>query len=152
MANNIVRVGDVEIMMLSSPRARSSDQPLNCSWSSTGTPSISQITLTGIGYANSSIRSMVPASRTPSRRPSTICWTRGRSPSTTRGVNALLTRLRRRVWSGGSRSSIDRPMAGIGAPKRAATKAAIASFARRGSRSAATTSSYRVSTQNPIGL
>ncbi len=76
----------------------------------------------------------------------------GRSASTTRGVNALFTRPRSRVWSGGSRSSMDSPIAGMAAPKRAATKAAIGSLTRRGSRSAATTSSYLVRTQKPRGL
>ena len=45
----------------------------------------------------------------------------GRNRSTTRGVNALLTRPRRRVWSGGSRSSMDSPMVPGEMPKRAAT-------------------------------
>ena len=84
-------------MTLSSPRAISSDQPLKRSWSSTGTPSNSQMTLTGIGYANSSMRSIPPARSARSSRPSTISCTRGRSPSTTLGVNALLASPRRRV-------------------------------------------------------
>ena len=41
-----------------------------------------------------------------------MSWMWGRSPSTTRGVNALLTSPRSRVWSGGSRSSMDSPMPG----------------------------------------
>src|SRR6266511_3073528 len=50
---------------------------------------------------------MVPAPATRWSRPSTITSTRGRSRSTAAGVNALLTSVRRRVWSGGSTNSID---------------------------------------------
>src|SRR5258707_1297841 len=60
--------------MASSPRAISSPHALKRSWSSTGTPSISQMTVTGSGYANSSIRSIDPLPSTRASRPSTICW------------------------------------------------------------------------------
>src|SRR5437660_1483210 len=99
-------------MIASSPRAMSRPHCLKRSRSSTGTPSIWQITVTGSGYANCSIRSIVPAPSTPSSRPSTIACTSGRSRSTIFGVKALLTSPRSRVWSGGSRSSIEKPIAG----------------------------------------
>ena len=117
-------------------------QALKRSWSFTGTPSISQMTRTGSGYANSSIRSIWPFPAASASRSSTICWMWGRRLSSAFGVKALLTSPRRRVWSGGSRSSMEspRPGGGTAMPKRAATKAAMGSLMRRGSRSMAITS------------
>ena len=54
--------------------------------------------------------SIVPPPATSSRSSSTIDSIRGRRRSTTRGVNALLTRPRIRVWSGGSVNSIGRAL------------------------------------------
>ena len=51
-----------------------------------------------------------------------MAWTCPRSVSTTRGVNALLTSARSRVWSGGSRNSID---SGSHGPLRPAAEAAL---------------------------
>ena len=99
------------------------------------------MTVTGSGYANCSIRSIVPAPSTASSRPSTIACTSERRRSTIFGVKALLTSPRSRVWSGGSRSSIEKPIAGTAAPNRAATNAAIGSLTARASRSVAITSS-----------
>ena len=47
--------------------------------------------------------SISPRSDASASRPSTIAVIRGSSPATVRGVNARLTSLRSRVWSGGSR-------------------------------------------------
>jgi hypothetical protein len=67
-------------------------------------PSISAITVTGKGSAISGSRSTTPAPPTRSTSSSQIRWTRGRSESTNRGVNAFDTNDRTRVWSGGSMS------------------------------------------------
>jgi len=67
------------------------------------------MTITGSGYANRAIRSAAGCPARPSTRSAVIDSIRGLSRSTIRGVNALLTRLRSRVWSGGSTTSIDRP-------------------------------------------
>jgi len=64
------------------------------------------MTVTGNGSATSWMRSNSPCSSAASSSPSTIASIRGRRSATVRGVNALDTRRRRRVWSGGSRSSI----------------------------------------------
>ncbi len=79
------------------------DQERKRTWSSAGTPSISQMISTGNGRASSATTSMPPRSAARSRMSSTIRSIRGRSCSTRWGVNARLTRPRRRVWSGGSR-------------------------------------------------
>ena len=64
------------------------------------------MTATGSGSATSAIRSPPPARRTrrPARRRAAA--RSGRSASTLRGVNALETSRRSRVWSGGSTSSM----------------------------------------------
>ena len=71
-----------------------------------------------------------------------------RSVSTTRGVNALLTSARSRVWSGGSRNSIDAGSHGPFGPlpKRLSKSAWYPLLPKRGSRRKAATSSYRVRT------
>ncbi len=81
-------------------------------------------------------------------------WMWSRICSMTRGVNALLTSARRRVWSGGSRNSMERGRApfSVPSPYTADSSSANPSRPNRGSRSAVTQSSYRVSTQNPSGL
>ena len=86
------------------------DQTWNLSWSAAGTPSSSQITVIGSGNAKASMRST--DSSPPAKRPSiasssdaVISSIRGRSPAIRRAVNALTTRRRSRVWSGGSRLS-----------------------------------------------
>ncbi len=71
----------------------------NRSRSSDGMPSNSQITTIGSGNAKSSTRFISPRGSTASISSSAISWTRGRSPSTMRGVNAFETRRRRRRWS-----------------------------------------------------
>ena len=93
--------------MASIARATSRDHSLTASLSSSGTPRSSEITATGNGYASSSITSIRGASAARSSSRSTMSWTRPRSVSTTRGVKALLTSARSRVWSGGSRNSMD---------------------------------------------
>ena len=77
---------------------------LNFGSSSTGTPSIRQITATGSGYARSAIRSADPASAMSSSRRSTMVLISGSNDRTTRGANACCASLRSRVWSGGSRN------------------------------------------------
>jgi hypothetical protein len=53
----------------------------------------------GSGNAKSSTSSISPREATASIRSSAICWMRGRSSSTMRGVNAFVTRRRSRRWS-----------------------------------------------------
>ncbi|OBQ51675.1 hypothetical protein A4U61_08415 [Streptomyces sp. H-KF8] len=72
--------------------------------SSTGMPSSSPTTATGIGSARSRIRSTSP-SPMASSRPSTISTMRGRSRSMKRGVNTRAISLRSRRWSAPSWSS-----------------------------------------------
>ena len=86
-------------------RARRFDQDRNRSRSLAGTPSISAITMTGSGYATASMRSK-PAGSTSSRRVFMRPRMWGSRALTARRVNALLTRARNRVWSGGSRNSM----------------------------------------------
>ena len=79
------------------------DQARSWSRSPSGMPSISEITVNGSGKANSLMRS-TGASRVArsSKMSSTSSPARARICSTARGVKALETSLRRRVWSGGS--------------------------------------------------
>ncbi len=86
--------------------ARSSDQIWKSLWSSTGIPSISAITLTGRGLANSVINSISVFPATSSNSESTTCWIRGRRRWIMFGVNSLFRSLRIRLCSGGSRKSI----------------------------------------------
>ena len=89
--------------------------PLSClirSWSAGGVPSISAITANGSGKARASTRStraLGPWRSAASSISSTSPVMRGRSASTARGVNAFDTSRRSRVWSGGSRSSMEMP-------------------------------------------
>ena len=87
-------------------RARWSDHTANCARSSGGMPSISAMTITGNGLATASMRSKAAGSSTASRSVvmSSRMW--GSRAATARGVKALLTRARSRVWSGGSRNSM----------------------------------------------
>ncbi|CAM5243040.1 hypothetical protein SGLAM104S_05704 [Streptomyces glaucescens] len=84
----------------------SADQGRNGARSVSGTPSISAITATGSGSATSASRSPPPRRTSPSTSSPASASTYGPSRSTVRGVNALDTRRRILVWSGGSRSSI----------------------------------------------
>ena len=84
---------------------------------------------------------MAPCSATRSSSSSATCWIRGRCASTRRGVNAWRTSPRSRVWSGGSRASIDRVITGR-------TPCGIPSLASRGSPSARSTSSYRMTSHS----
>ena len=70
-------------------------------WSAAGTPMNSMMTVDGSGYVTSAMRSPPPAASIRSSSPSVISLIRGRIASTARGVNALLTSLRSRVWCGG---------------------------------------------------
>jgi hypothetical protein len=69
-------------------------------------PSISAMTITGSGPANASIRSKPSALVSGSSSSPMIRRMRGARRSTARGVNALLTSARSRVWSGGSLKSM----------------------------------------------
>ena len=82
-------------------RARWSDHTANCARSSGGMPSISAMTITGSGLATASMRSKPDGSSTASSSVvmSSRMW--GSRAATARGVKALLTRARSRVWSGG---------------------------------------------------
>jgi hypothetical protein len=71
-------------------------QRCNRDHSSTGSPSISAITIIGSGTAKSAAMSIVP--RASSRM-------RGSSAATERGVNALPMSARSLVWRGGSMNS-----------------------------------------------
>ncbi len=86
------------------------DQSRNCAWSSTGTPSSSQMTVTGSGNANARIRSTTGSSARDasiaSSSEAVTASTRGRSPATRRAVNAFDTSLRSRVCPGGSALSM----------------------------------------------
>ncbi|MGC0384021.1 hypothetical protein RKD33_004238 [Streptomyces sp. SAI-129] len=84
----------------------SADQGRSGARSDSGMPSISAITATGSGSATSVSRSPPPAATSRDTRSSASSCTYGFSRSTVRGVNALDTRRRIRVWSGGSRSSM----------------------------------------------
>jgi hypothetical protein len=68
-------------------------------WSSTGMPRTSAMTVIGSGNAKSSTSSIRPRSATRSTSPSAISRMRGRSCSTNRGVNAVVTSRRKRRWS-----------------------------------------------------
>jgi hypothetical protein len=83
----------------------SADQGRSRPRSASGTPSISAITATGSGSATAAIRSPPPSASSPPTSSSASRATVGRSDSTMRGVKALETSRRIRVWSGGSRSS-----------------------------------------------
>ncbi len=73
---------------------------------SIGIPSSSQITVMGSGNAKTSSRSTSSPSFSLEISSAAISCTRGRSSSTRRAVNALVTSLRSRVWCGGSRLSM----------------------------------------------
>lgn len=79
-------------------------QARKASWSLSGTPRISQITIIGRGWAKASIRSARRSVRAAiaSRSPSTICRIRGRRASIRPGAKEGATSLRSRVWWGGS--------------------------------------------------
>ena len=93
----------------SSERTTVPDSCLMRSWSAGGVPSISAITANGSGKASASTRSTRPWRSAASSMSSTSPVTRGCSAWMARGVNAFDTSRRSRVWSGGSRSSMDRP-------------------------------------------
>ena len=72
-----------------------------------GTPISSEITSIGTLPAKSAMKSNVPCSMAGSRCSTVICRIRSSSRATVRGLNALFTRVRMRVWSGGSRARKD---------------------------------------------
>ncbi len=78
------------------------DQSRNASRSSMGTASSSQITVMGSGKANASSSSTSSLPAIWSSSSAVISSILGRSCSIRRAVNALVTSLRSRVWSGGS--------------------------------------------------
>jgi hypothetical protein len=139
------------------------DHVRNVRRSASGTPSRSQITLMGRGKAKASSRSTSagPAA-IRSASPAAISSMRGRMPAMARMVNARLTSLRSRVWSGGSELSMCRPSSWAntvrrsgGTGCRSSTRAKPpASLASRGSLSARRASSNRVTTQTgrPTGV
>ena len=90
-----------------------------------------------------------PDGSTSSSIPSTRSATCGRSVSTVRGVNALLTSFRSRVWSGGSIISIERGRS-MPSAELAGTAAACGGWSgselKVGSRSTRSQSAHRVRT------
>ena len=86
---------------------RAWDHSRNCALSPSGIPNISEMTANGSGKARSAIRSISPRSATASRCSSTMRSIIGARSATRRGVNTLLTSLRKRVWSGGSMLRIE---------------------------------------------
>ena len=72
------------------------DQVRKSSWSATGTPSSSQITVIGSGNANDASRSTCSRVDMSSSSPLVIAVIRGLSRSTRRAVKALFTSLRSR--------------------------------------------------------
>ena len=135
--------------------------PLSClirSWSAGGVPSISAITANGSGKASASTRSTRPWRSAASSISSTSPVMRGRSASTARGVNAFDTSRRSRVWSGGSRSSMEMPRGRAASSPYICSRSSMSwrSVMLRSStdmpaRSSPDTSSYRVSRKNPSG-
>ncbi len=101
------RRGPTGNAMASSARATSRDHSLTVSLSSAGTPRSSRSPSPATDRP--ALRSRPREAGRPRDRAAgpRWSWTCPRSVSTTRGVNALLTSARRRVWSGGSRNSID---------------------------------------------
>lgn len=84
---------------------KASDQAWNRRRSWTGTPSSSQMIVTGSGRARCSTRSAgSPCSIMASSSSSTSCWARGLSCWTRRWVKARTAGRRTLVYSGGSRS------------------------------------------------
>ena len=112
--------------------------PLNRSWSCTGTPIISQMTFTGIGYANSSIEiHRAGGLRARDQAVDDLLDARAQ-PSTTRGRERLADqapepRVIRRI----AIQHREPDAARHSAPKRAATSAASGSLMKRASRSTA---------------
>ena len=108
-----------------------------------GTPRSSQMTVNGNGNANDATRSTGPSgpwAAMPSSRSSTMACTCWRRRSMRRVENAAATRRRKRVWSGGSTTSMCRANAGPGRPSATTSpleaSAACMSFDSRGSLSA----------------
>ena len=132
-------------------RARWFDQMPNCSRSAGGMPSISAMTMTGSGLATARMRSKPDGSSTASSSAliSSRMW--GSRAATARGVNALLTRARSRVWSGGSRNSmLGSATVGRLACRRDATRLRGSLEKWRWSRRMASTSAKREKTQASI--
>jgi len=139
----------------SSERTSVPESSRSRAWSAGRVPSISEITANGSGNASSSIRSTLPPSAMRSSERSTRSVTIGSSAAIALGVNTLVTSARSRVWSGGSRSSMDSARAlsssscwywsAIMPPAR--LRLSTESFAR----SNAVTSSYLVTSQKPSG-
>ena len=75
--------------------------------SSSGTPTISPTTVTGIGKASSAITSASPRAASRSSRSSTMAATRGWRADMAGGMNAPLAAPRSRVCSGGLAVSIE---------------------------------------------
>jgi hypothetical protein len=117
--------------------------------SSTGRPMISEKTHIGISAATASTQSNDSRSNAASRIPRASARIRASYVLITRGVNPLLTIARIRVWAGGSVSSIDL-RASSSAGVRSCSDVPPSSFEYVSqSFETATTSSYRVSAQNP---
>ncbi|CNH03678.1 Uncharacterised protein [Mycobacterium tuberculosis] len=114
----------------SSACASKPDARRNIGSSSRGTPSSRQMTATGRGYARSAITSKPPRSAIRSSNPSTNAVMSGRSAFTTFGANALLTSLRIRVWSGGSRNRNPGGHGGFGHAPDAICRCAIVELTR----------------------
>ena len=106
------------------------DQAANSVRSSARTPSSSQMTVIGSGAANDGSRSARSCPASPSSSSAVISSIRGRSRATVRPVNALLTSLRSREWSGGSVLSMWCPSA---SPKPPWVVAPAGSFASNSS-------------------
>ena len=70
--------------------------------SSSGTPISSAITISGSSAAHSVTKSPSPFATAIPTMSSQVCWIRSSSRAIIRGVKPRLTRLRIRVWSGGS--------------------------------------------------
>ncbi len=78
----------------------------NCARSSRGTPTMSEIARTGTRSANAGTRSTSPVRSKASMNSSTLSSSASSKVAMRRGVNAWLTRLRRRVCCGGSISTM----------------------------------------------
>ncbi len=82
-----------------------SDQSLKVAYCSGGTPSISEITITGSGTARSAITSISPLRAALLSSSDAIAQMRGSRSRMRRGVKSRVTSLLRRVWMGGSEPS-----------------------------------------------
>ena len=115
--------------------------PWNCSRSSNGTPSSSQIIVIGSGSATACTKSTgCSIFSIASSRPSTTSWARPRSACMRRAVNVALTSRRMRVCSGASIPRIESSM-GKNSDMRPTSVPMVAARLKRGSASIERTSS-----------